>query len=87
LLPLDSDEMRAKTVTHVEYEVFNAILDSELIAEVVNELKMGLVPEGDEVAQKRFEEGVKSAAKYINNLAERRKHRLPQEHTDFINKE
>ena len=39
--------MRAKTVTHVEYEVFNAILDSNLIAETINELKMELVPEGD----------------------------------------
>ncbi len=46
--------MRAKTVTHVEYEVFNAILDSNLIAETVNELKMELVPEGDKVAKKRF---------------------------------
>ena len=41
--------MRAKTVTHVEYEVFNAILDSNLIAETINELKMELVPEGDKV--------------------------------------
>jgi len=78
------DEMRAKTVTHVEYEVFNAILDSDLIAEAVNELKLELVPNGDKIAQKRFEEGVKSAAQYIENLADRRKHRLPQEHEDYI---
>ncbi len=78
--------MRAKTVTHVEYEVFNAILDSGLIAEIVNELKIDLVPEGDNVAQKRFEEGVKSAAQYIDNLAHRRKHRLPQEHQDYQRK-
>jgi len=81
------DEMRAKTVTHVEYEVFNAILDSNLIAETINELKMELVPEGDKVAKKRFEEGVKSAAQYIDNLAQRRKHRLPQEHQHYITKE
>jgi hypothetical protein len=81
------DEMRAKTVTHVEYEVFNAILDSELIAETINELKMELVPEGDNVAKKRFEDGVKSAAQYIDNLAQRRKHRLPQEHQDYTIKE
>ena len=84
---MGGNEMRAKTVTHVEYEVFKAILDSNLIAETVNELKMELVPEGDAVAKKRFEEGVKSAAKYIDNLAQRRKHRLPQEHQDYETKE
>ena len=80
------DEVRAKTVTHVEYEVFKAILDSDLIAEVVNDLKRELVPQSDEVAQKRFDEGVKSAAKFINNLAIRRRHRLPQEHNDYEDK-
>ena len=78
--------MRAKTVTHVEYEVFNAILDSDVIADVVNDLKRDLVPQGDEVAQKRFDEGVKSAAKFIDNLATRRRHRLPQEHKDYEKK-
>ena len=48
---------------------------------------MDLVPEGDSVAKKRFEDGVKSAATYIDNLAMRRKHRLPEEHNDYITKE
>jgi len=79
--------MRAKSVLHVEYEVFNAILDSDLIAEVVEAIKESLVPEHDSVAEKRFEEGVRNAAKYIHNLAERRLHRLPEDHLDFKPKE
>jgi hypothetical protein len=79
--------MRAKSVVHVEYEVFKSILDSEIIAETIEDVKGELVPENDKVAEKRFNEGVKSASKYILNLLERRKHRLPEEHTDFQLKE
>ncbi len=42
--------MRAKSVVHVEWEVFNAILDSEHIAEAVEDIKVELVPQGDKVA-------------------------------------
>jgi hypothetical protein len=79
--------MRAKSVIHVEYEVFKAILDSELIGEAVSDIRLELVPEGDAVAEKRFNEGVKGASQYILNLLERRKHRLPEEHEDFELKE
>lgn len=79
--------MRAKSVVHVEYEVFKAILDSELIGEAVSDIRLDLVPAGDKVAEKRFNEGVKSASQYIFNLLERRKHRLPEEHEDFELKE
>ena len=79
--------MREKSVVHVEYEVFKSILDSEIIAETIEDIKGELVPENDKVAEKRFNEGVKSASKYILNLLERRKHRLPEEHTDFQLKE
>ena len=44
---------------------------------------MDLVPPNDSVAEKRFDEGVKSASQYILNLLERRRHRLPEEHEDF----
>ena len=79
--------MRAKTKTHVEYEVFKAILDSNYIAEVIEDVQLGMVPAEDAVAKKRFEEGVKSAAQLITNLMERRVHRLPEEHPDFKGKE
>jgi len=75
--------LRAKTQVHVEYEVFKAILDSGAIGELIVDLKMELVPEGDNVAEKRFNEGVRSASEYISNLMERRTHRLPKNHSDF----
>lgn len=71
--------MRAKTVTHVEYEVFNLIL-----AEIdVSELKEHMVPMGDEVAERRFNDGVASAAQFIQNLIDRRTHRLPKNHSNY----
>ena len=79
--------MRAKSVVHVEWEVFNAILDSEDIAEAVEDIKLELVPQGDKVAEKRFNEGVKSASNYILNLLNRRNHRLPENHPNFVVKE
>ena len=61
----------------------NALLDSDLIAEVVADLKMEMVPNNDSVAEKRFEDGVKSASQYILNLADRRLHRLPENHVNY----
>jgi hypothetical protein len=76
--------MRAKTVTHVEYEVLNAIMDDGVIAETIENLKMDLVPDAsDEVAERRFNDGVKNVAQLILNMAERRLHRLPPDHPDY----
>jgi len=71
--------MRAKTVPHVEYEIFNLILDEIDISM----LKEQMCPTGDDVALARFEKGAASAAQLIQNLIERRKHRLPFDHLDF----
>jgi len=79
--------VRAKTKVHVEYEVFSAILDSECIADIIEDLKIELVPNNDTVAKKRFNEGVKSAAQYISNLMDRRVHRLPEKHPEYKSKE
>lgn len=79
--------MRAKSVVHVEYEVLNAILDSDIIADVVAELREQMVPTGDGVADRRFVDGVKKASQLIQNLADRRTHRLPEDHPDYDPKE
>lgn len=80
--------MRAKTVTHVEYEVLNALMDDEVIAETIESLKESLVPDTtDKVAERRFNDGVKNVAKLILNMAERRLHRLPPEHPEYQSKE
>ena len=72
---------RAQTVTHVEYEVFDWILHNINVAELHE------VMVTDEVSEKRFKTGVKQAAKMIQNLAERRKHRLPKSHPNYNAKE
>lgn len=79
--------MRAKSVPHVEYEVFKALMDDSVVAEALAEIRSEMVPENDEVASRRFNEGVKSAAKLILNLAERRLHRIPEDHPDYTPKE
>lgn len=75
--------MRARTVPHVEYEIFQHILDEIDISKV----KEQMCPVGDKVAVKRFEQGASSAAKLIKNLADRRLHRLPEDHVDYEAKE
>ena len=79
--------MRASTQVQVEYELFKAILDSEAIAEVIEDVKELVVPQGDRIAEKRFNEGIKSGAKFIENLRIRRLHRLPENHDDYVSKE
>ena len=74
--------MRAKTIPHVEYEIFNHLLDTVDI----EPLRRRLCPAGDTVAKERFEKGFESAAKLINNLCERRLHRLPEQHPDYKEK-
>ena len=73
---------RAKSVVHVEFEVFRHVLETIDVAD----LRDLMVPEGDTVAEKRFDSGVKSAAELIANLAMRRQHKLPQDHSAYIAK-
>ena len=75
--------MRAKTVTHVEYEIFMHILQNIDVSQVKSEM----VPEGDTIAEKRFIQGIESSSKLIHNLCVRRQHRLPEDHVDYIIKE
>ncbi len=74
--------MRAKTVPHVEYEIFNLILDEIDLTR----LKEQMVPTGDTVAEERFNRGAESASKLIQNLVDRRLHRLPKNHADYEEK-
>tara|TARA_Y100000593_G_scaffold70958_1_gene130204 strand:+ start:23821 stop:24054 length:234 start_codon:yes stop_codon:yes gene_type:complete len=73
---------RAKSVVHVEFEVFRHVIMTIDVAD----LRARMVPEGDDVAEKRFDKGVASAAELIANLAMRRQHRLPEDHAAYIAK-
>jgi len=79
--------MRAKTTVHVEYEILKNILQSKEIGMVIERIKADMVPTGDEVAEKRFDNGINSAAQLIRNMIDRRKHRIPKNHIDYEVKE
>ena len=72
--------MRAKSVVHVEYEIFLHILD-EIEIESLEKIMVE-----DKHSKKRFEDGAAEVFKLINNLAQRRLHRLPKNHPDFKEK-
>ncbi len=79
--------MRAKTTIHVEYEVIKAILNSKEIGIVIERTKANMVPISDDVAEKRFNNGVQSAAQLLHNIVKRRLHRIPKNHPDYRGKE
>ena len=75
--------MRAKTIPHVAYEVLNWILDNI----EVDDLERQMVPTDDKIAQDRFDKGVASVSNLINNMIQRRLHKIPDDHPDFKVKE
>ena len=75
--------MRAKTIPHVEYEIFLHVMNEIDILAV----KESMCPKGDKHAEERFNKGAKSAKQLIQNLIDRRKHRLPEDHMDYEVKE
>lgn len=74
---------RIRTVSHGEYEVLNALMDSLVVAETLERLKFDMVPTNDEVAEKRFNTSVISIGTFLSNMMERRTHRLPSNHPQY----
>jgi len=77
---------RIRTVVHGEYEILQTLLDNGLIADALVELKYQMVPQNDEVAEKRWTSSVASIAQYMQNMSERRLHRLPKNHPRYKEK-
>ena len=75
--------MRAKTVPHVEYEIFKLVLNEIDITTLKEKMVIGDNPKAIRDAEKRFNKGITSAAKLIKNLCDRRTHRLPKDHVDY----
>ena len=69
--------MRAKTVPHVEYEILKHIIENIDILEVKERMV------NDEHSATRFDKGATNVAQLIQNLADRRTHRLPKNHVDY----
>jgi len=70
--------MRAATITHVEYEILLHVLSEVDLTDV----RWEMVPDGDEIADKRFKQGAANVRALLQNLADRRTHRLPKAHPD-----
>ena len=77
-----SGSNRAKSVPHVEYELIKYIIENISLEMVKNDM----VPNGDEVALKRFNKGGSNVKKLLVNLGKRRQHRLPTDHPDYNEK-
>ena len=78
---LEAEEMKAKTVTHVEYEILKEVLENIPL----NEVEATMV--NDTVTEKRFTTAAKNVAGLIRNLMTRRQHRLPAKHPQYKQKE
>tara|TARA_R100001163_G_C5061642_1_gene198574 strand:- start:1570 stop:1830 length:261 start_codon:yes stop_codon:yes gene_type:complete len=73
--------MRAKTVTHVEYEILKHIIKEIEIQDIHDKMVT------DEHSATRFDKGATNVANLIKNLADRRKHKIPKDHIDYEAKE
>ena len=73
---------RARSVTHVEYEILEWIGSKAWLDQLMTEM----IPKGDKVAEKRFRKGAENICKYLENMMERRQHKLPKDHDDYKEK-
>ena len=77
---------RARSVAHVEYEILDWIGRRAWL----DDLKLSMTPwkngQKDEVAEKRFRKGAENICRYLENMMERRRHKLPKDHEDYKEK-
>ncbi len=74
---------RARSTTHVEYEIINYIGRHIYLDDLMGQM----IPDGDDVAAKRFKKGAENVCKFLENMADRRLHKLPKTHPDFTPKD
>ena len=74
-------EGRATSVSHVEFEILN-----ELIEGVDLESLRDLMVD-DKVTGKRWESAAKNVLLLLENMKDRRRHRLKSDHPDYKGKE
>tara|TARA_A100001201_G_scaffold726_3_gene1960 strand:+ start:184 stop:417 length:234 start_codon:yes stop_codon:yes gene_type:complete len=74
---------RARSVTHVEYEILQWIGRKAWL----DQLMVEMIPKGDNVAEKRFRKGAENICRYLENMMERRQHKLPKDHDAYKEKE
>ena len=74
---------RAASIPHAEYEIIWALLLTEEIA--LDELIDDMAP--DKVSEKRLKQAARNVKQMMLNMAQRRTHRLPEDHLDYTPKE
>lgn len=81
--PRNYTRKRAASIPHAEYEIIWALLLAEEIG--LDELIEDMAP--DEVSLKRFKQAANNVRQMMMNMAQRRTHRLPEDHLDYTAKE
>ena len=68
---------RAVSVAHVEYEVLQHLLNEIELTKLKETMAV------DSVTEKRFGKGANKVADLIQNMMNRRKHKLPKDHVEY----
>lgn len=71
---------RAASVSHVEYEVITWLRDNIDLASLKQAMSV------DEVTEKRWTTGVANVCELLDNMCNRRTHKLPKTHTEYKEK-
>ena len=74
------NENRAASVAHAEYEILKHIIERVDLTEVAERMSI------DEVSKKRVEQGGGNVLVLLENMMERRRHRLKPTHVDYKEK-
>ena len=79
-------KMRFKNVKHAEYEIIRAILhnpNNENFIVSIHKVREKGIPEGDDVAEKRFNKAAANIISIMRNLQGSRLSSLPEGHMDY----
>jgi len=71
---------RAASVSHAEYEILRVITDEIDL----RELRDSMCP--DKVSRERFDKALRTVGGLIQNMMDRRAHKLPKNHVDYRTK-
>jgi hypothetical protein len=71
---------RAASVSHVEYEVITWLRDNIDLALLKQAMSV------DKVTEKRWTTGVANVCELLDNMCNRRTHKLPKTHTEYEEK-
>ena len=74
---------RAKSIDHAEFALIQHLLDTVDLYS----LEARMVPAGDDVAKSRFDKACEKVCKLLENMSDRRRHKLPADHPHYQEKE